>query len=385
MHIKNSTFKFINTAYIILTTILGIFIIYGIINTMVSLMYETEKEMLDMHTTPASVYIKQDLNMMYVFLAYILFNIVYLLVMGNVKIKRSLTILAILLGLVGCSSYKNEPYVVYLNDEVEESLKPMKDYCIYDFSSNMKGTMDYEVCIPAHYQIWIPPKKDIKYIHRIDNDRCFLYTKSRGIAIFQDIPGWARKYANGFRPIASDSVESYLSQFGDQKKLKVKAQKNHYLYVDDEIRIVFFNLSQEDYHSFVETPLKSLNIKRRGEIWSKYELNGCEVQIKVQPHHVQKWNDGHGPTYALSTPKGYFILTNAANTKIDFDKYKIIKNDTVNGIYSRYGVNGDLYFREDFRPKKDHYVRVFYADVMAKDTCEFNRIMDSIIINSIIN
>ena len=299
--------------------------------------------------------------------------------------RQFLTISVVILGLVGCSSYKNEPYVVYLDNEIEESIKPMKDYCIYDFCSNMKGTMDYEVCIPAHYQIWFPPKKDLKQIQGLGEDKLFVFTKSRGIAIFQDLQGWERKYADGFRPIATDSVEDYLSQFGEQKKLKVKAQKNHYLYVDDEIRIVFFNLSQEDYHSFVETPLKSLNIKRRGEIWSKYELNGCEVQIKVQPHHVQKWNDGHGPTYALSTPKGYFILTNAANTKIDFDKYKIIKNDTVNGIYSRYGVNGDLYFREDFRPKKDHYVRVFYADVMAKDTCEFNRIMDSIIINSIIN
>ena len=288
-----------------------------------------------------------------------------------------------MLGLVGCSSYKNEPYVVYLDNEIEESLKPMKDYCIYDYSSNMKGTMDYEVCIPAHYQIWIPPKKDLKFIHGLDENKLFLYTKSRGIAIFQDIQGWERKYEDGFRPIAIDSVESYLSQFGDHKKLKVKAQvqKNHYLYVDNEIRIVFFNLSQKDYHSFVEIPLNSLNIKRRGEIWSKYGLVGCDVLIHVQPHRVQKMNDGHGPSYALSTSKGYFILTNAANTIFDFNEYKIFKNDTINGIYSRYGVNNDLYFREDCRPMKDKNVRVYYGDVLAKDTCEFNRIMDTIIIN----
>jgi hypothetical protein len=46
----------------------------------------------------------------------------------------------------------------------------------------------------------------------------------------------------------------------------VKEQKNHYLYVDNEIRIVFFNLSKEDYQSFVELPLKSLEVRRRGEV-----------------------------------------------------------------------------------------------------------------------
>ena len=30
---------------------------------------------------------------------------------------------------------------------------------------------------------------------------------------------------------------------------------------------------------------------------------------------------------------------------------------------------------------KDKNVRVYYGDVLAKDTCEFNRIMDTIIIN----
>ena len=88
--IKESTFKRINIAYIILTSLLGLILIYGIINTMVSLKYETEKEILVMHTNLASDYIKQTLEVSYVFLAYILFNIVYLLFMGHVlsKIKK---------------------------------------------------------------------------------------------------------------------------------------------------------------------------------------------------------------------------------------------------------------------------------------------------------
>ena len=95
-----------------------------------------------------------------------------------------MTISVVILGLIGCSSYKNEPYVVYLDNEIEESIKPMKEYCIYDFCSKMKGTMDYEVCIPAHYQIWFPPKKDLKQIQGLGEDKLFVFTKSRGIAIF---------------------------------------------------------------------------------------------------------------------------------------------------------------------------------------------------------
>ena len=58
MSIKDSTFKKINWAYIILSVILGLVLVYGIVNTMVSLKYENEKELIDLHTNPASDYIK---------------------------------------------------------------------------------------------------------------------------------------------------------------------------------------------------------------------------------------------------------------------------------------------------------------------------------------
>ena len=295
--------------------------------------------------------------------------------------RKYFTIIAVLLGFVGCRSYKDEPYVVYLNNEIEESIIPKGDYCIYDNSSNMIGTADYEMHVPAHYQMCIPPKKDIKKFYRSDEDRCILYSKSRGIAIFQDITDWERKYASGFRPIATDTAEKCLSWLGILKDIKVNGKKNHYLYVDHEIRILFFNLSQDDYHSFVELPLKSLDIKRRGAIWSTYSFGGYEVQIKVQPSHVQRMNDGHGPSYVLSTSKGYFVITDAGNTEFDFDEYEIIRTDTINGIYSTYGVHNDKYFRKDSRPiSNKSSCRIYYADVMAKDTCECNRIMDNVII-----
>ena len=89
MSIKDSTFKKINWAYIILSVILGLVLIYGIINTMVSLKYENEKELIDLHTNPASDYIKITLSVLYQFLAYVLFNILYLFVMGRMKLKKT--------------------------------------------------------------------------------------------------------------------------------------------------------------------------------------------------------------------------------------------------------------------------------------------------------
>ena len=89
MFIKDSTFKKINIAYIILTSLIGLVLIYGIINTMVSLKYETEKGIIDLHINPASDYIKQTLEVSCEFLAYVLFNILYLLLMGRAKIKKT--------------------------------------------------------------------------------------------------------------------------------------------------------------------------------------------------------------------------------------------------------------------------------------------------------
>ena len=89
MSIKDSTFKIINWTYIILSVILGLVLVYGIVNTMVSLKYENEKELIDLHTNPASDYIKITLSVLYQFLAYVLFNILYLFVMGRMKLKKT--------------------------------------------------------------------------------------------------------------------------------------------------------------------------------------------------------------------------------------------------------------------------------------------------------
>ena len=89
MSIKDSSFKKINWAYIILSAILGLVLVYGIVNTMVSLKYEHEKELIDLHTNPASDNIKITLSVLYQFLAYVLFNILYLLVMGRMKLKKT--------------------------------------------------------------------------------------------------------------------------------------------------------------------------------------------------------------------------------------------------------------------------------------------------------
>ena len=89
MSIKDNTIKKINWAYIILSVILGLVLVYGIVNTMVSLKYENEKELIDLHTNPASDYIKITLSVLYQFLAYVLFNILYLFVMGRMKLKKT--------------------------------------------------------------------------------------------------------------------------------------------------------------------------------------------------------------------------------------------------------------------------------------------------------
>lgn len=180
--------------------------------------------------------------------------------------RKGLIIFAILVGLVGCSSYKNIPYLVYRNNEIDEAIAPMDKYCIFDYISHVRMRRDNEEYLPAHLHLLLPPKRDMKKFFGINENRCFLYTKLRGVAIFQDEYSWERKYANGFRQIPADSAWKQLSLFDDQVKIKVKEQKNHYLYVDNEIRIVFFNLSKEDYQSFVELPLKSLEVRRRGEV-----------------------------------------------------------------------------------------------------------------------
>ena len=180
--------------------------------------------------------------------------------------KKYIIIFVLSLGFLGCRSYKDIPYVVYRNNELDESIGPMKDYCIYDYTSHVRMRRDYEVYVPAHYHILLPPKRDLKKFLGYNENRCFLYSKSKGIAIVQDEYSLEGKYTNGFRQISADSARKHLSVFDDQIEIKCNEQKNHYLYVDNEIRIVFFNLSKEDYQSFVKLPLKTLEVRRRREI-----------------------------------------------------------------------------------------------------------------------
>ena len=177
-----------------------------------------------------------------------------------------LLLVLLLLGMTGCCSYSDIPYTVIRNNEIDESIVPMKNYSIYNYESQVRMTRDKEEYLPAHYYILIPPKRSMKKFLSQNENRCFLYTKLRGIAIFQDEYPWERVYTNGFRQIPADSAEFFLNTFDNQVEIKIKEQKNHYLYVDNEIRIVIFNLSKEDYNNYVEFPLKNLFIKRRGEI-----------------------------------------------------------------------------------------------------------------------
>ena len=89
MYIKDSILKKINISYLILTSLLGFVLIYGIINTMVSLKYEHEKELIYLHTRPASDYIKQTLEVLCEFLAYVLLNFLYLLLTVHIKLKKT--------------------------------------------------------------------------------------------------------------------------------------------------------------------------------------------------------------------------------------------------------------------------------------------------------
>ena len=91
MFIKDRTFRLINIIYIILTILLGLVLIYLIINTMVSLKYEQENEMLDFYfqSNLPSIYIQQLLENLYAFLAYLFINVIYLSIMGFIRIKKT--------------------------------------------------------------------------------------------------------------------------------------------------------------------------------------------------------------------------------------------------------------------------------------------------------
>lgn len=178
--------------------------------------------------------------------------------------KRIFIIFILLFELAGCCSYIDS--LEHWHYKNWESLEFMKNYCIYNYESPRFGVCDEEKHIPAHYQIYIPNK--LKKMKGVDFDRCFLYSKNRGIAIFQDLSPWQRKYAKGLRIISKDSVEYFVEDFCRFNHLHIKVKENrlHYLYVDDEMRIVFFNLSETDINDFVDFPLSHLLIKKHGEV-----------------------------------------------------------------------------------------------------------------------
>lgn len=149
-----------------------------------------------------------------------------------------------------------------------ESLCPGKDssYSIYEYVSPFVGIADNEEHLPAHYQILLPPQTGIKKLYERGDNRCFVYSRSRGIAIIQEIYSWRKEYENGLSEISVDEAEGLLSKVVDITKIRIKDNRHHYLYVDNEIRIVMFNLSENDYHDYVEFPSESLKFRRRGEI-----------------------------------------------------------------------------------------------------------------------
>jgi len=88
MYIKDNYFKIINRSYIVLSFVLWIMMLYLIIDNLVSLKYETEKEVINLHTNLASEYIKQTIQFICFIFAYITFNIIYLVIIGHIRIKH---------------------------------------------------------------------------------------------------------------------------------------------------------------------------------------------------------------------------------------------------------------------------------------------------------
>ena len=176
--------------------------------------------------------------------------------------------LFVLFVLTGCCSFLEFPVIGYINNEIVESIGVQADYSIYDNNFSAMGVNETDVMIPAHYQILIPPKKGIRRSFFVSGEKFFLYTQKRGIAIFQDLYDWERVYENGLQQISKETAEDQLSFFeiNSEKKIKVKEDRLHFMYVDNEIRILMFNLHDRDYYRFVEFPLANLKIRRRGEV-----------------------------------------------------------------------------------------------------------------------
>ena len=157
------------------------------------------------------------------------------------------------------------------------SLEPINDFGIFNYESEMKETMDNEVAIRPHYQIFIP-MKGLKKIVETSTDWYFFYTHDRVIAIQQDLTKNNKTSERikssdglGIRRISEDSVYYYSFSSECNKKLKNKGLP-HYSYVDGEIIILMLNIPDRDYKYFVEYPLNSFRIKRRGGVRHRHDV-----------------------------------------------------------------------------------------------------------------
>lgn len=157
------------------------------------------------------------------------------------------------------------------------SLEPINDFGIFNYESEMKETMDNEVAIRPHYQIFIP-MKGLKKIVETSTDWYFFYTHDRVIAIQQDLTKNNKASERikssdglGIRRISEDSVYYYSFSSECNKKLKNKGLP-HYSYVDGEIIILMLNIPDRDYKYFVEYPLNSFRIKRRGGVRHRHDV-----------------------------------------------------------------------------------------------------------------
>lgn len=184
--------------------------------------------------------------------------------------KRILIAFLVFIGSTGCCTYWNTPWVVYYyqTNRMVESLIPGEGYSIYEYTSPFVGVADNEEHLPAHYQILLPHQKNVKRLYSKNHDRCFVYSKYRGITIIQELNDKGGNYENGLYEISMDEAEGWISKVVEMHntRIRVKDNRHHYIYVNGEIGIVMFNLFENDYHDFVEYPLNSFRLYRRGEI-----------------------------------------------------------------------------------------------------------------------
>ncbi|MBQ7751156.1 MAG: hypothetical protein IJR77_08075 [Bacteroidales bacterium] len=170
--------------------------------------------------------------------------------------------------LLGSCSNKYLDVIRYQDYERVESLGVYKQYCVLEYYWPYRNESDKEGDVPAHYKILLPTGTDLKKkIFGPNENRCFLYTGKRGIAIFQDLSRAEEKKCEGqLSQISKEEAERRLHVFEGylEKKIKVKEKRMHYMYEKEQVIVVMFNLSEKDYHDFIELPTKNLRIKARG-------------------------------------------------------------------------------------------------------------------------